>query len=122
LHAIIAKLPPETQLSGKPLPQKTPAEVEQLGLTVKSLSQNQRHALGLGVGDPGVMVAEVRGGPARTAGIHRGDIIRSINRQPVESAMRLKEVVDALQARHASVPVLIRRDGRYHILSLYIGD
>lgn len=122
LHAIIAKLPSETQLSGKRLPQKTPAEVEQLGLTVKSLSQDQRHALGLGVGDPGVMVAEVRTGSARAAGIHQGDIIRSINRQPIESAMRLQEVVDALQAGHASVPVLIRRDGRYHILSLYIGE
>lgn len=120
LHAFIAKLPTATQFSGE-LPQKAPAEVEQLGITVEALSGDQRRALGLGSDGPGIMVTEVQDGPARAAGMHRGDVITHVNREQIQSATGFQELIAAfLQARHAAVSMLIRRDGRDHTLVLQI--
>jgi len=66
----------------------------------------------LGVQGGGAVVMEVlRGGPAREAGLHAGDVIVALDGQPVQ---RAQDVVEALSSREPGQTVLLtlRRSGR----------
>lgn len=79
-----------------------------LGLSVRELRFAERETLGVTEG--GVLVEEVRRGPARDAGIRVGDVILSIDRNPVRNDAEYRRAVAALPSnRH--VAVLVQREG-----------
>lgn len=109
IRVTIAKLPDELAGDAGAAPNTTPnARSEgRLGLALSALTAEQKEQLKI---DRGVVVTEVRSGPAARAGVQRGDVIVEVNRQKVGTP---QEVVEAVQSRAEDEPVLllIRRQG-----------
>ena len=87
---------------------------EKLGLTLRSLSPQERRVAGV---DSGLLVTDVDG-PALRAGVQAGDIIVGINNQRVTSVDQIEQAV----AKSAnSVALLISRDGTALFVPLKFG-
>ncbi|MEO8132746.1 MAG: DegQ family serine endoprotease [Betaproteobacteria bacterium] len=74
-----------------------------LGLAARSLSPEERKQAGV---DGGVVVEQVTG-PAAEAGIQQGDVVLSINGNPIKSAEEMRSLV-AKAGKH--VALLVQRD------------
>jgi serine protease Do len=86
------------------------ASADRLGLVVEDLTESERERLGIDLG--GVLVDMVEVGPAQRAGIRAGDVIISLDGEPVTDTKRFRSLVDGLQ-QGRSVAVLVQRgDGR----------
>jgi serine protease Do len=91
-----------TEGSEQPLPGKWGLGLKDLkpGMSGQSTSKADR----------GVLVARVQpGSPADLAGIHQGDIILGINRQPVNSVQEAKEAISKANDKD-SLLLLVKRD------------
>ncbi len=88
--------------------QGAPESQQTLGIEVQNLSRDMAQQFGYQPGE-GVLVSRVvPGSPADDAGIEPGDLIRSVNRQPVRSTSQFaKAVADAKQT--GSALLLIQR-------------
>jgi len=74
------------------------------------------------IDEKGVYVTAVTRGPAAEAGIRRGDIILSINRNQIENVEQFRQLVADLPSDR-SIPVLVLRNGRQRIfMSLSIAS
>ncbi|MFY0992500.1 DegQ family serine endoprotease [Halomonas sp. C05BenzN] len=90
-----------------------------LGLAVGELDAEERERLGI---EGGVRVRELDpSGAAAAAGIRPGDVLVSLDHQPVQSPEQLVEVVAALPSDRA-VPVRLYRDGRSLFVALRLAD
>jgi serine protease Do len=79
------------------------------GLQLQDLNPQMASRLGVTAGQ-GVVVAGVQNGsPAEREGIHRGDIILEMNRQPVHSVAEAREVV-AKAGEKEPLLLLVKRD------------
>ncbi len=114
----ISELPADDQLvaSNEPAPE---ASVNSLNVTVKDLNANQRKELD--VDDHGVLIEEVGTGPARDAGIRRGDILLLLNNIKVKNAAHFEQLLKEMPAGK-SVPVLIQRRGGPVFLALKLDE
>ncbi|MCP5196006.1 MAG: DegQ family serine endoprotease [Gammaproteobacteria bacterium] len=72
-----------------------------------------------GQGEDGVRIQQVGPGIAAEAGVQPGDILISLNRQPIKSAMQLQQLVKQLPAGKR-VPLLVKRDGGSLYLALEV--
>jgi serine protease Do len=98
---------------------KTSVErTSRLGLSVTDLSDEQKQELEI---EEGVLVQQVVEGAAARAGISQGDVILSINNQPVRNARQFDKLVNALPAGK-SVAVLVQRDGNPTFLAIRVPD
>ncbi|QDF99111.1 peptidase [Azoarcus sp. DD4] len=79
------------------------ADQGRLGLAVRALSGEERRQSGL----PGGLLVTDVAGPAARAGIQRGDLILSLNGQPVESVDQLRVLISKA-GKH--VALLVQRD------------
>ena len=97
LHAQLTPAVPEEQTA-----QASHLEQEkgQLGLALRALSDPERQALG-----SGMVIAQVAG-PAAQAGVEPGDVLLSINQQPV---VDMSSVRKALSAAGKTVALLVQR-------------
>jgi serine protease Do len=83
--------------------------IEDLGLTVQTLTAELAENLGLDRDVKGVVVTQVEpGGPAGEAGLRRGDVILEVNRQPVKDVDAYKKAIKAI-GKGKSVLFLVRR-------------
>jgi serine protease Do len=65
-------------------------------------------------GDHGVLVASVQpGSPADLAGIHQGDVILGINRQPVSSVKEAKEAIAGAKDKDSLLLLVKRGEGTF---------
>jgi len=80
----------------------TPAK-GRLGVAVRPLTPEEKRAAEL----PGGLLVEQAGGPAARAGIQRGDVILSVNGQPVNSVEQLRGLLEKSGKKAA---ILIERD------------
>ncbi len=85
-------------------PAESKNTIARLGLTVSSLTAQQRSELNI---KGGVIVEKVEG-PAQRAGIRRGDIVLALNNDDVKSIGQLKELM-AKYGKARSVALLVRR-------------
>jgi len=93
-------------------------KTSRLGVSVTDLNDDQKQELEL---DGGVLVQQVVEGAASRAGISKGDVILSINNEPVRSASQFQKLVDALPAGK-SVAVLVQREGNPTFLAIRVPD
>jgi serine protease Do len=90
-----------------------------LKIAVTNIDDQQRDELG--IEGHGVIVAEISPGPARKAGIHKGDVILLINNIKVKDVAHFNEIVEGLPGEK-SIPVLIQRRGGPIFLALKLKD
>jgi serine protease Do len=112
----LGELPEEVSTAGhtRTHPQKT----NRLGISVTALSDDQKKELEL---DNGVLVQRVVEGAASRAGVSKGDVILSINNEPVTGVRQFGKLVDALPAGK-SVAVLVQRNGNPTFLAIQVPD
>ena len=73
--------------------------------------------LGVNPGE-GVVVGGVQSGsPAERAGVHRGDLLLQVNRQPVHSVSEARELVNKAGEKEPLL-LLVKRDGGSFYLTL----
>jgi serine protease Do len=112
----LGELPEE---SSAPTHAKAPVEkTSRLGLSVTDLSDDQKQELDV---EGGVLVQHVAEGAAARAGISKGDVILSINNQPVRGTSQFQKLVGALPAGK-SVAVLVQREGNPTFLAIRVPD
>jgi serine protease Do len=90
-----------------------------LGLTVEGLTPELRADLNLPRDATGAVVTAVEpNSPAARQGIQVGDVIRSVNGQPVESARDVASGLAGLQSGDESALVLLQRNGSSRFVTL----
>ena len=90
-----------------------PERANPLGFKISELSEETRQVAGI----DGVRIAQVEEGPGREAGLREGDVIVSLNRQPVPSVSDFASVAESLPAS-GFVQIRIVRQGQGTTLSL----
>ncbi len=112
----LGELPEEVST---PSTEKSSVEkTSRLGVSVANLTDEQKQELEV---DGGVLVQRVVEGAASKAGISKGDVILSINNEPVKSAEQFQRLVDALPAGK-SVAALVQREGNPTFLAIRVPD
>ena len=110
LNINMGELPDDNEVASvQPSSRKEPGEDTRLGLVVQSLSQEIRQQSQIAEG--GVEVVQVKGSSAVTAGIRQGDIITSINNQPVQNVDDFLSKLDALKVGSSVALLVQRKDG-----------
>ncbi len=71
-----------------------PERANPLGFKISELSEETRQVAGI----DGVRIAQVEEGPGREAGLREGDVVVSLNRQPVPSVSDFASVAESLPA------------------------
>ena len=90
-----------------------PERANPLGFKISELSEETRQVAGI----DGVRIAQVEEGPGREAGLREGDVVVSLNRQPVPSVRDFASVAESLPAS-GFVQIRIVRQGQGTTLSL----
>ncbi len=119
LSVIIAELP-EDEAQAKEILAPGTVRGSLIGVTVRDLSAEEKTHLNL-EHDAGVLVEEVREGPARDAGIRNGDVIHMINNVTLKSTEDFQQQLAALP-RGKTVAVLIYRRSGPMFLALKVPD
>ena len=115
----IGELPEEDEIKISAADEPGTTREKRLNIVVKDLTDQQREEFDLG--DHGVLVERADEGPARNAGIRKGDIILLVDNVRVKDVRDLKELVSGLPAGKA-VPVLVQRQGGPIFLAMKIPD
>ena len=120
VEVAVEALPQEAELAGQSEaqpPASSEGEIARLKIKARALTREEREAAGLRQG--GVLVEQVRAGPARTAGIRTGDVVAQIAFKDTPDLKTLKAVVAALKPGE-KVPMLVHRDGNPLFMALEI--
>ncbi|MCK5091013.1 MAG: PDZ domain-containing protein, partial [Gammaproteobacteria bacterium] len=120
ISVTIGELPDQVGVSsGDPDERHDSSFVKRLGISVMVPGKQQKKELGLD--EPGLLVSKVLDGPAREAGVQKGDIIIMFNGEKVKTLAGLKGIVKKLPD-NKSVPVLIQRSGGPLFLALKLSS
>lgn len=92
-----------------------------LGVNIVNLTPDIAHALGTSAKQGVVVVSVVRGGPAATAGLRRGDVIVKLDGHQVAGYADLLGVLRTLQPG-SRVPVTVNRAGQVRTFTVTIGS
>jgi serine protease Do len=117
LKVVLGELPEEDETVAEAKPNVS--NEGRLKVEVTDLTDEQREALEIEAG--GVIVTRIQAGPARKAGVRRGDVIVMVDNINVKNAPHFKELVDGLSA-NKSVPLLVQRRGGPVFLALKIEE
>jgi len=89
------------------------AKEQKLGVAVADLAADQREQLAV---DHGVLIQQVEpASPAAKAGLRRGDVILSFNRQDVIDSQQLAELVKQAPTGKSAVLLIKRENGRLFV-------
>ncbi|GAB4361458.1 MAG: serine protease MucD [Gammaproteobacteria bacterium] len=118
LNVTIGELPSEEEMRAASGIKSTEGE-NRLGIAVAALTEDQRKELELG--DAGVIVERLEDGPAKEAGLKKGDVIVSLNGEKVTSVKRFNDLVEKLPAGK-TVAVLVHRPTGPLFLAVKVPD
>ena len=93
----------------------------QLGVSMYTVTPDMAMSLGLPSASGALVSQVVSGSPAEAAGIRAGDVITSVNGQPVKSNTELRNAI-GLKRVGDSVDVALVRDGKPQRLTAVIAD
>ncbi|RMD71246.1 MAG: DegQ family serine endoprotease [Gammaproteobacteria bacterium] len=116
LKVTIGKLPEEEKLALA----KGPLGIieKRLAILVTDITPEQKDELGV---TSGVLVKEVKKGPAKEAGIRPGDVILRIDNKPVKDVEHFARLVKRLP-KGKWVPLLVQRNGSPMFLAIRIPE
>ncbi len=116
LKVKLGELPDDlTKVSAaKPLEEQT----SRLGLSVTDLTDEQKLELET---EHGVLVQRLAKGAAASAGVQKGDVILSLNNEPVTGAKHFRKLVEDLPAGR-SVALLVQRNGGPTFLAMRVPE
>ncbi len=120
LKVAIGELPADDEIAsqtGTPTPADTPKST--LGMQLEAIPDDMRQELNLAQG--GLIVRQVDGEPARSAGIRSGDLLLMINNRNVDSVAALEELIASLP-KGRPVPILLQRGGNPVFIALRIPE
>lgn len=101
----VGELPEEQVAKASGRPGEKGGAADRLGLVLSDLSAERKKELGV---NGGVLVEDVKSGPAARAGIRPGDLILGVNNEDVRSVEQFRKIVGGLEkGRH--VALLVRR-------------
>ena len=107
LEVTLGQLPDDGAPMAAPSGEPGSAEEEEiLGMRLEELSEEARKQRNLEKG--GVRVKEVTGGPARAAGIQRGDVIQMFAGRKIETLEDFRDAADDLESGQPQ-PILVQR-------------
>lgn len=114
LEVTVGELPdnPQAGMSGQPDPGQ--GESDKLGLEVRAASAAE---LARVKADHGVVITGVQDGPAARAGLSSGDLLVSLNGEPVDSLDAYREIAADLPDE-GTVPALVNRDGNARFVAI----
>ena len=116
----VAQLPKESTASSEaPRPQATPDVIEELGLSITDMTPVSRKRSGLREG--GALVTRVAPGAGQRAGFQRGDVVKMFNRQTVQGADHLRDLIDEASDK-STVAVLVLREDKPLFIALRMND
>lgn len=106
----VGALPEDDSVAASTLPSETApsAASNRLGVVVAELTAQQREALDI---SGGILVREVRQGPAAMVGLRPGDVITSLDNKQIESVEHFEEIAEELPTSR-SVSMRVIRQGR----------
>lgn len=110
-----AELPEDPAAQASAVEPPGSARADRLGITVSDLSAQQREEND--APGHGVLVTEVREGPAKQAGVRPGDIVLLLDSNKVKDAQTFKSLAAALPAGKA-ISILVQRQGNPIFLAL----
>src|SRR6201993_2918195 len=93
----------------------------QLGVSMYTVTPDIAHSLGLPSAVGALVSQVVDGSPAEHAGIHTGDVITSVNGQPVKSNSELRNTIGLLRVGD-KVEIGLLRDGKPLRVTAVIAD
>lgn len=120
LAIVVGRLDEDEQPRSRPAKGSKPEELEQLGLSIIDIDPEVREQLDLDV-DGGALIGKVGAGPARDAGIRRGDIVLMFDGVDVKNARHLVELIEKTDDKR-SVAVLVRRGESPLFMALRLED
>ncbi|NJD07075.1 MAG: DegQ family serine endoprotease [Methylococcaceae bacterium] len=94
-------------------------KVDRLGLSLSNLTKEMRDQLE--VPENGVLVKEVKPGPAFDAGIRRGDVLLRLQDHVIKDVKHANEIIKALP-KGKSIAALVQRRGGSIFLALKLAD
>ena len=110
----IGQLPDTDQAIVTETTEKTSDAV--LGLDVRVLTKDELEEMEL---SHGLQVMEIAEGPAKSAGIRKGDVLQLINGEKIETVNQFKEIVDKLpEGKFASILVQRRQGPQFLALKI----
>lgn len=117
LEVVIGKLD-DDDLNGPRTPSALASNGNRIGINIEDLEDADKRQLGV---ERGVVVSQTFSGPAREAGIQRGDVITDFDGEAIDSAAQLNRLADALPAG-ITVHVRIVRNKRPQYLAVKVPD
>jgi serine protease Do len=110
----------EVTIGEQPAGDQTTAAVsenaDKFGLTVQELTPQLADRLGY-ADEQGVVIADVKSGsPAEEIGLRQGDLIKEINRQPIESLSEYQKAMSALEKDQGLLLLVQRGDNTYYVV------
>jgi Do/DeqQ family serine protease len=93
----------------------------QLGVSMYTVTPDIAHSLGLANAMGALVSQVVEGSPAEKAGIHTGDVITSVNGQPVKSNSELRNSIGLMRVGD-KVEIGLLRDGKPLKVTAIIAD
>ena len=103
----VAEMPEEGKLarSAKKLADDVAGMVSRLGIAVIELTREQLQEMQI---QGGLLVEEVKGSSARTAGLQQGDVLLAIGNMPIRSLKQFNEILKQVP-NGRNVALLVRR-------------
>jgi serine protease Do len=109
LEVVIGELPEEDEMRQASVQPGT-ARGNRIGVTVRELNKEEKERLGLEK-ETGLLVEEVKAGPAYEAGIRKGDVIQMINNVWLENLDDFRQQMEELPKGKSVAALIYRRSG-----------